>query len=108
MRGLKIAGQVFVALGVAVLCLAAWLWVAGHDLTLPAGQLWYTLDKGSLNLTQAIVQRYIYAGLWDSVFVPFLLLRAQTAFAILILGCGAIGAVLIYAATRSPRRGFRR
>ncbi|MDP2699004.1 hypothetical protein [Thalassospira sp.] len=41
-----------------------------------AGELWYRLDAGSLNFMQAITQRYVSAWLWDSVFVPALLVPA--------------------------------
>ena len=37
------------------------------------GQLWFALDSGSLNLTQAIVQRYLHPWLWDPAFVQLLL-----------------------------------
>ena len=37
------------------------------------GQLWFTLDSGSLNLTQAIVQRYLHPWLWDPALVQLLL-----------------------------------
>ena len=76
---MKIAGQVFGVLGAAVLVGGCWLWLAGHDLTQPAGRLWATIDVGSLNLLQAIIQRYVYAPLWDGVFVPFLLLPGWEA-----------------------------
>ena len=37
------------------------------------GQLWFMLDSGSLNLTQAIVQRYLHPWLWDPALVQLLL-----------------------------------
>ncbi len=40
------------------------------------GELWYRLDPGSLNLFQALVERYVSSWLWDKVFVPGLLLPA--------------------------------
>ena len=30
-----------------------------------AGELWYALDRGSLNFAQAITQRYLHPALWD-------------------------------------------
>ncbi|MHC8491739.1 hypothetical protein ACTU44_03395 [Thalassospira sp. SM2505] len=41
-----------------------------------AGELWYRLDAGSLNLLQSVVQRYISSWVWDNIFVPVLLAPA--------------------------------
>ncbi|HCK17092.1 MAG TPA: hypothetical protein DHW36_01125 [Thalassospira sp.] len=41
-----------------------------------AGELWYRLDAGSLNLLQSVVQRYISVWVWDTIFVPVLLAPA--------------------------------
>lgn len=41
-----------------------------------AGELWYRLDAGSLNLLQALIEQYVSTWLWDKVFVPGLLLPA--------------------------------
>lgn len=95
-------------LSAAVLAIGAWLWLSGHDLTQPAGRLWANLDIASLNLIQAIVQRYIYAPLWDGVFVPLLLLPGWEAIGILVLILAVIGAAFLFAASRRPRRSFRR
>jgi hypothetical protein len=104
---LRILGLLFLALAAGALGIGAWLWLAGHDLSQPLGQLWFTVDKASLNLTQAIIQRYVYAGLWDSVMVPWLLLPGWKAIQIPIVGLGAAGAALVLS-TRTRRRGFRR
>ena len=56
------------ALGYEVLLAAAngtWRMIA-------AGELWYTLDRNSLNLTQAITQRYLHPALWDPLFQSLL------------------------------------
>ena len=41
-----------------------------------AGELWYRLDTGSLNLLQSVIQRYISVWVWDTIFVPILLAPA--------------------------------
>jgi hypothetical protein len=105
---LKVTGQVFGVLGAAVLAIGGWLWLAGQDLTQPAGRIWATLDVGSLNLLQAIIQRYIYAPIWDAVFVPFLLLPAWEAIGILVLILAVIGFLFLFAASRRRRYSFRR
>ena len=33
----------------------------------PSGEFWFTLHVGSLNLAQAVIQRYIHPALWDPV-----------------------------------------
>jgi len=39
---------------------------------LAIGYLWFKIDTGSLNLSQAIVQRYIHPSVWDPVIVTIL------------------------------------
>jgi hypothetical protein len=46
------------------------------------GQLWFELDGESLNLTQAIVQRYLFPQLWDPVIIELLLWPAWIIFAV--------------------------
>ena len=45
---------------------------AGAYQGLAIGYLWFKIDTGSLNLSQAIVQRYIHPSLWDPVIVTVL------------------------------------
>ena len=49
---------------------------------LALGQLWYDLNRSSLNITQAVVQRYIHPYLWDPIIVTILLCWA---FAVLMV-----------------------
>jgi hypothetical protein len=44
------------------------------------GQLWFQWDSASLNLTQAIIQRYLLPALWDPVIVTLLLWPAWVVF----------------------------
>lgn len=60
------------------------------------GQLWYDLDRSSLNLAQAVTQRYISRFLWDPIIVGILVCWA---FAVLL----AVGALLL-AVFRKRRR----
>ena len=55
---------------------------------MPLGALWYALDPGSLNLVQAVIERYIWQALWDPVLIGFLGLPAMPFF-------GCLGIVLI-------------
>ena len=53
--------------------IAAWLTVQGQDLSAAAGQVWYQTHAGSLNLIQAVVERYVSQTLWDEALFPALL-----------------------------------
>ncbi len=70
----------------AALAVAGWEMLApnpavGYDLR-PAGELWYSLAPGSLNLLQAIVERYIWPPLWDPAIIGILQLPAFVVFAV--------------------------
>lgn len=39
---------------------------------IPAGELWFSIDTSSLNLAQAVVQRYLHPALWDPVIAGLL------------------------------------
>jgi hypothetical protein len=60
-----------------------------HWAPIALGQLWYELNRSSLNLVQAVVQRYIHPFLWDPIIVSILL---SWAFAVLII----LGALLLF------------
>jgi hypothetical protein len=44
-----------------------------------AGQVWFRIDAASLNLAQAVVQRYLHPALWDPIITWIL---TQPAFAV--------------------------
>ena len=67
----------------------------------PAGQFWYALDSGSLNLTQAVVERYLWPPLWDPVILSVLQLPA-------IVVIGVPGLLIILASTALQLRRKRR
>jgi len=107
MRVLRIIGRIFVAVAVLAVALGAWLWFAGNDMTQAAGQLWFTLDSESLNSAQVIIQRYLYADLWDWVVVPVLQRAAWQAVAIVAVFFVAVGALILVVARRRRTRSFR-
>lgn len=53
------------------------------------GSLWHGLAPDSLNLTQAIIQRYLHPALWTHGALPLLLLPAAGAF----FGLALLGAL---------------
>jgi hypothetical protein len=69
----------------------------------PAGELWYRLDAASLNLVQAVIERYIWPPLWDPVLSSLLHLPAIVIPAV----PGLVLVVLCHARTRR-KRGKRR
>lgn len=84
-----VLGLVFLAL--ALLALLYEVTVAGDAgyRAIAAGELWFRLHSGSLNLSQAIIQRYLTPSLWDPVIIGLL---QWPAWSIL----GAPGAVLAF------------
>ncbi|MGI9433288.1 MAG: hypothetical protein ACR2Q4_00390 [Geminicoccaceae bacterium] len=53
-----------------------------------AGELWFKLHAGSLNVSQAVIQRYVHPMVWDPAIITLLQWPAWSIF-------GAPGAVLI-------------
>ena len=55
---------------------------------IPAGELWFAAHVASLNLTQAMVQRYLHPFLWDPIIATVLRWPAWSLL-------GAPGAILV-------------
>lgn len=69
---------------------------AGYWQSLPLGEVWYGLDRGSLNGIQVLLERYLWDYLWDPVLLTVLLLPAWA-----VLG---VPGLLILAFARRQRR----
>lgn len=72
-----------VGIGLALLSAAALVFDVANELSgaglfgfVSLGDLWARMDGASLNLVQAIVQRYLLPALWDPMLVTVLLLPA--------------------------------
>lgn len=93
-RGIRVAraiGWTLVLLALAALGYEALLALrTGSWRMLAAGELWYALDRGSLNLVQALIQRYVHPVLWDPVIQSVLTWSAWSLF-------GAPGVALLVA-----------
>ena len=100
-RLFRFVGAVFLLAGFVLLARDVFALGHGDGFHPPAlGELWYALDPGSLNLLQAVVQRYLWAPVWDGGAVWFLL---QPAFVVaLVLG------VLLWLLTKPRRRTYYR
>lgn len=70
---------------------------AGAYQGLAIGYLWFKIDVGSLNLAQAVIQRYIHPALWDPAIVTVLQWPAWITLGIV----GPVCALLFR--KRSPR-----
>jgi len=89
-------GWMLIIAAIAVLAGDISAWADTGALTFTAtGELWFTLHSGSLNLLQAITQRYIFPALWDPIFVTVLLWPAFAVF-------GVPGLILSYTCRRRP------
>jgi hypothetical protein len=79
----RLIGWIFFLAGLAVLARDVFVWIdTKHWAPITLGQLWFDLDRSSLNLAQAVVQRYIHPFLWDPIIVTVLL---WWAFAVLMV-----------------------
>ena len=85
----RVIGWIILLFGSAVLVRDVLVWIdTKHWAPIALGQLWYQLNRSSLNLIQAVIQRYIHPFLWDPIIVSVLL---SWAFAVLMI----LGALLL-------------
>jgi hypothetical protein len=87
--------------GLAVLVrdLVAWA-DTGHFAPIVLGQLWFNLAPASLNLAQAVIQRYIFPALWDPGITTLLFCWAAPLF----IGLGLVLIALFRRRDRGRRR----
>ena len=77
--------------------------VSGTAVTQPLGRIWYTVDRGSLNLAQATIERGVWPPLWQSGVQPLLLQPG------LYVALGALGlAVVLLLLARGGRKRDRK
>lgn len=70
---LAIIGYAFILLGVVQLGRDIFVSMQARGLIMETlGQFWYGLNAGSLNLAQAVTERYLWPPLWDPGMVFFL------------------------------------
>jgi hypothetical protein len=94
----RVIGWIVLLFGGAVLVRDVLVWIdTKHWAPIALGQLWYQLNRSSLNLVQAVIQRYIHPFLWDPIIVSVLLCWA---FAVLMV----LGALLLVLFQRRTAR----
>lgn len=92
-RWLRFAGALLVALAVQTLLSDLHITGSGLDYRPEAlGQAWHGFHRPSLNLVQAIVERYVLPQLWGYLLLPLLLQPAWLVAA----GAGALLIALSY------------
>ena len=85
----RLIGWIIFLAGLAVLARDVFVWIETKNWApIALGQLWFDLDRSSLNLVQAVVQRYLHPYLWDPIIVTVLL---WWAFAVLMV----LGALIL-------------
>ena len=82
---LKYLSRFILFLALAVLTTGIWIWLAGNDITKSAGEILYQLNPESLNLSQAIVERYLSPQIWQQGAVPLLLKPFKEAVFLLFI-----------------------
>jgi hypothetical protein len=94
----RILAWLFTALGLGVFAYDVWVFLNSGAVRLTAlGQLWYWIHPSSLNLSQAVVERYLHPFLWDPIIIHVLLAPAAAVFL-------AIGIALALIFRRRKRR----
>ena len=99
----KLLGRIFLLIAFAVVALGVLFWIAGHDVTKSGGELWYALEPGSLNLSQAIVQRYLHPSIWQALAVPLLVRPFWEAMVLSFIVLLVLGSGFVFLARRHRR-----
>ena len=99
----KLLGRIFLLIAFAVFALGVLVWLAGHDVTKSAGELWYALEPGSLNLSQTVVQRYLHPSIWEALAVPLLVRPFWEAVVLSFIVLLVVGSGILFLARRRRR-----
>jgi hypothetical protein len=79
----RLIGWLFLLAALAALGRDLFDWYrTGAFAPLVVGQLWFDLHPASLNLVQAVIQRYVAPWLWDPVITTVLFFWAFAALAV--------------------------
>ena len=95
---IRLIGWIFVLAALIILLIELRFWLtSGEWHLIPIGQLWYQLHSESLNIAQAVIQRYLHPYIWDPWILAILLTPSWPTFS-------AIGAVIIVLCRLTSRR----
>ena len=90
MSPLRIAG--FVLVGMALLFGIAniWYWLIGEGGGVSVYDVWYKFGASSLNAIQGFIQRHVWTGLWNGIFI-ILIQPAWLVFGVAGIVCIGLG-----------------
>lgn len=94
-RLVRLIGQFCILVGLFFAILGIGLWGVGADITLPAGKIWFELDRASLSIFQSFVQRYINPELWNVLVASLLLRPTWEAISIIVIFLALLGGGLV-------------
>ena len=103
----RVTGRVLLAFALILICHETVNALEGEGYRLIAvGEIWFRLDQAigtaSLNVSQAVIQRYVWAWLWEGIIQNILITPAWLVF-------GLPGIALIwFCRNRGRRTGLRR
>jgi hypothetical protein len=96
----RLIGWIILLAGLSVLVRDVLVWIDTKNWApISLGQLWFDFSRSSLNLVQAVVQRYLRPYLWDPIIVTVLLCWAFVV--LMVLGL----LILALPRKRAKRRG---
>ena len=108
MAFLRGIGWVLILLAMLVLVFAVIILLGGTPIFEQAGgEYWFTVDSESLNLAQAVIQRYLHPAVWDPFLVNILLWPLAGSLG-LIMAVFAVPGVLMVTLFRRRRRRLMR
>lgn len=97
---LGVAGTLLLLVALAVTALMIVAVAAGEPLVQPMGALWFAVDPGSLNMLQVVIERYLWAPIWEYAVLPLLVVSAPRVALISFVA----GLALLLLARRARRR----
>lgn len=101
-------GWVLLLIALLVVAYGLWIWKGGVPVFEQAGgQHWFTAHSESLNLVQAIIQRYLHPSVWDPFLVNVLLWPIAGGLALISMVFAVPGLLLISLFRRRRRRLMR-
>ena len=96
----KFVGLLFLVFSVITIVLDLSRSIANSTLTItPLGLEWFNFSSGSLNLTEAIISRYLHPFLWNPILQNILLMPSWLVFFVL--------AIMFFWLGRKRKRGWQ-
>ncbi|WP_428528680.1 hypothetical protein [Roseibium sp.] len=98
---LRVSGFGLLAIAILVGIADASRSIAESEVMLkPLGQLWFEMSPETLNLSQAVIQRYVHPAVWDPMLQTVLTWPAWAVFA-------GVGVLFLLLGGRRQKRRFR-